>query len=46
MSMRPNTDSIELHETDAEKEAEVLKDGDTDLFSDVAPKKIDQGDDI
>ena len=38
--------SIELHETDAEKEAEVLRDGDTDLFSDVAPKKIDQGDDI
>jgi DNA-directed RNA polymerase subunit beta len=37
---------LELHETDADKEAEVLRDGDTDLFSDVAPKKVDQGDDI
>ena len=38
--------ALELHETDADKEAEVLRDGDTDLFSDVAPKKVDQGDDI
>ena len=38
--------SIELHETDEEKEAEVLRDDVADLFNDVAPKKDDQGDDI
>ena len=38
--------AIELHETDEEKEAEVLRNEDSDLFSDVTPKKVDQGDDI
>ena len=37
---------IELHETDEEKEAEVLRNQDTDLFNDVAPKKDDREDDI
>lgn len=38
--------SMDLHETDEEKEAEVLKDDVADLFNDIVPEKDDQGDDI
>ena len=38
--------AIELHETDELSETEALKDDDYSLFSDVAPKTGEQGDDI
>ncbi|NLX84715.1 MAG: DNA-directed RNA polymerase subunit beta, partial [Synergistaceae bacterium] len=37
--------AIGMHETDEKKEAEVLKNEGSDLFSDATPKKVDQGDD-
>lgn len=37
--------AVGMHETDPEKEKKVLTDDEGDLFSDLAPKKDDQGDD-
>jgi DNA-directed RNA polymerase subunit beta len=38
--------AIGMHETDEQKEAEVLRNENSDLFNDVTPKKVDQEDDI